>query len=135
MQPDFVSKLIGISLAIDCYDGISHSLMRSEINNFYYQLAQVRELSIVFVAFRHIQCCRWPHQNRTKEHESRELTIRRFSITPIFGNTMLVFVSITINRVSINHIDTWNLSLNTFPGFISKEPGLRRIKVLRKDST
>jgi hypothetical protein len=109
--------------------------MRSEINNFYYQLAQVCELSIVFVAFRHIQCCRWPHQNRTKAHGARALTRQRFSIMPVFGNTMPVFVNTTINRASINHTDAQNLSLNTFPCFISGEAGMGTSKALRKDST
>jgi hypothetical protein len=48
---------------------------------------------------------------------------------------MPVFVNTTINRDSINHTDTRNPSLNTFPGFISKEAGLGRSKALRKDST
>jgi hypothetical protein len=61
--------------------------------------------------------------------------MERFSTMLVFGNTMPIFVNTTINRVSINHTNTRNPSLNTFPGFIGKEAGLGRSKVLRKDST
>jgi hypothetical protein len=108
--------------------------MRSEINNFDYQLEQAGGLSIVFVAFRHIHCCVWPHQNKTKAHIARALTIQSFSMTPVFVNTMLVFVNTMINRVPINDTDAQNLSLNIFPGFVSREAGLGSSKVLRKDS-
>src|SRR5262245_15360581 len=108
--------------------------MRSEINNFDYQLEQAGGLSIVFVAFRHIHCCVWPHQNKTKAYIAQALTIQGFSTTLVFVNTMLVFVNTMTNRVPINDTDAQNLSLNTFPGFVSREAGLGRSNVLRKDS-
>jgi hypothetical protein len=109
--------------------------MRSEINNFYYHLAQAGVVIVVFVAFRHIQCCGWPHQNGTMAHRPRALTIHYFSMMLVFGSTMPVFVNTTINRVPINDTDAQNLSLNIVPGFIREETALGRRKVLRKDST
>jgi hypothetical protein len=109
--------------------------MRSEMNNFYYQLAQAGVLSIVFVAFRYILRCRWPHQNGTKSHGSRALTIQYFSMMLNFSSAMPVFVNTAIGRVSTNDTGAQNLSLNIFRGFISDEAAPGRRKVLRKDST
>ena len=111
------------------------TLMRSEINNFDYQLEQAGGLSIVFVAFRHIHCCVWPHQNKTKAYIAQALTIQGFSTTLVFVNTMLVFVNTMINRVPINDTDAQNLSVNTFPGFISGDAELGSSKVLSNGST
>jgi hypothetical protein len=47
--------------------------MRSKMNDFHYQLAQAGGLSIDFVAFGRIRCCRWPHRNRPKARGGRAL--------------------------------------------------------------
>jgi hypothetical protein len=57
----FSAGEIGISLA-KIFSGETIALfMRSKMNDFHYQLAQAGGLSIDFVAFGHIRCCRWPH--------------------------------------------------------------------------
>ena len=43
-------------------------------------------MSIGFVAFGHIQCCRWPHRNRPKARGARVLAIPYVMIS-VFGNT------------------------------------------------
>jgi hypothetical protein len=108
--------------------------MRSEINNFDYQLAQTGESSIVFVAFRHIHCCVWLHRDKTKALIARAGTINSFPGMLALVNTMLVFVNTIVNRAPIHDIDAQNLSLNAFPGLIIEEAGLGRRKALRKDS-
>jgi hypothetical protein len=60
-MPGFGAKEIGISLAEIISGETSALFMRSKMNNFHYKLAQAGRLSMDFVAFGYIRCCRWPH--------------------------------------------------------------------------
>ena len=69
------AKNIGISIAKIISDETSVLLMRSKMNGFHSKLARAGGLSIEFVDFGHIRCCRCPHRNGPNAKGARALAI------------------------------------------------------------